>query len=211
MGQLSVENGEIRVSGAPPYTLPDYEPDFLSALFTSEPGEEGFIGDVMRHFSPQEKLDVKLAAKRHGGDVYRDFCRAAGKWVAVVNPDNKWHLEDFVPLYEAEVNTAWAHNVIITDANIRFITTPSGLVTFPEFQYVYGMNLLEHLDSHVAQLASRFTNIKRHITAELVRKTLLVTDRRGNIVTKVFPVLSSLPAEQWALPSGYSLVSEAVS
>ena len=210
MGQISIRGTELVALGEPPYDLPEeVDSQFLQTFFASQPGDECFIGEVMRHFSEQDKLDLKLTAKRMGGPAWAGFCRAAGKWAAVVNQDNCWHMEDFTPLYEAEINSAWAYNVIITHANIRFVTSDRGLMTFPEFRYQYGMDIIQHLDELQERTVQGFTQIKRHISSELVKRLLLVTDRRGNIVKKTFSVLESLPRTQWALPKGYSFVAEA--
>jgi len=207
MGEILVRSGSIIIDGAPPYNIPELNKHFLDSFLTTQPGEEGFVGDVMKHFTEQEKLDVKLAAKRIGGPTWAAFCKAAAKWAPIVNQDNLWHLEDFVLIYKAKLNASWAESVIITNANIRFVITPERAMSFPEFRFHYGIDIVSHIDNHEAQVVGNLNSVRRHITGELVKKTLLVSDARENLVKKVFPVLETLPPDLWVLPNGYTFVA----
>jgi len=204
MGQLDLAEGAITIAGAPPYELPsNLSKEFIDALLGSQPGEETFIGELAKHFSDQDKLHLRRSSESIGGDTYQAFCMAAGKWAAIVNQDNKWHMEDFDPIYEAEINSSWAYNVVLTSANIRFVRTPRGLFTFPEFLYVFGMDIVAHIEDRQRQVQSDLEEVKKHITSDMLRKRLIVTDPRGNVVTREFSVLESLSPQEWRLPPGF--------
>lgn len=207
MGLICVDGDTLTVQGAPPYTFKDgLTPGFLECLLAAEPGEEGFIGELAKSFTPQQKLDILLTVKSLGGAILDEFMGAAGKWAAVNNDDNQWHLEDFRFIYEAELNTSWAYNVLISTANIRFVRTPRGVLTFPEFQYIYGINLVDHIDDHIERLKHNLADVKRHITSELLLQRMSVIDPLGNVVTSSFPVLESIPPKEWVLPEGYTFL-----
>lgn len=208
MGQIGIRGVEIHIEGSPPYLLPEnMNKEFIDALLAAEPGDEAFIGEVAKHLSAQDKLLLKSRAKNCGDDTWKSFCIAASKWAAILNQDNRWHLEDFEPVYEAEINSSWAHNVILTTTNIRFVRTARGIFTFPEFLHVYGMNIVEHISQWQERTHESLEEVKKHITSEMERRQLSVVDAQGNIVRKEFVGLVSMPPERWRLPDGYTFLS----
>lgn len=216
MGSVALDSeGGIVTEGPPPYTLPDEIDDkFVASLFSKQPGESGFIGELSLSFDEKEKVRLRRACKHLEGDSWRTYCQHASRWAGLVNPDNKWHLEDFVPVYTAEISRGasdgvWAHRVIVTTTNIRFVQTARGLFTFPEFQWHYGQNIVEYISAFQAKEKDRLDEIRKHISAELEHRMLTVVDPHGNVVNQRFAGLSSKRPCEWRLPRGFSFLAEA--
>ncbi len=216
MGSLTLDKeGEITISGPPPYGLPEeIDDEFVEALFAKDPGEPGFIGELALNIPKDEKMRLRRACKELRGSSWTLYCQHASRWAGLVNPDNVWHMEDFVTVYEAEISRSasegvWAHRVIITTANIRFVETPRGLFTFPEFQWHYGQNIVEYIAAFQAEEMTRLEEVKEHISSELLYRNLTVVDPRGNVVTQRFAGLASKDSKDWRLPKGYSFMADA--
>ena len=212
MGCLVVSEGGILVKGAPPYELPDQiEPQFVAALFSKEPGEEGFIGEIALSIPKKEKERLRKGCKWLGGDLWHMYCQHASRWAGLVNGDNKWHLSDFVVAYEAEIargpsDGIWAQKVMITTSNVRFAETPRGLFSFPEFSWHYGQNIVDYIGAFQSTEAKRLDEVKRHISSELVYKKLSAVDPHGNVITQKFAGLESIAPKDWRLPKGYKFL-----
>jgi hypothetical protein len=203
-----MRDGKLELHGAPLYELPEQiSAELVQALFAAQPGDEDFIADVARAMTPASKDKLRLACHAIGGDLWKTYCRNAVRWAALVNSDNVWHLEDFEPVYEAQINAWWAHNVIVTNANIRFVTTPRGLFTFPEFKLTYGKDLIEHIQDYRAARNDELLEIITHITSPLVKKRVTLADDAGRLITREIVVLDSLEQQLWRLPAGTKLMS----
>lgn len=207
MGKVMLRESGLKLDGTPPYNLPDHlDQDFLERLLSSPPGDELFIGELAQHFTPYDKERLRAVCRSIGGALYRRYAREASCWAAVLNPDNQWHPEDFTLVYEAEVNTAWAYRVLITTSNIRFVRTPRGLFSFPEFNYNYGIDIVTHLRNWQKKVEDHLNDVARHISADLIKRKLTVSTPEGEIARIEYPVLATLPRNQWRVPDGYTVL-----
>jgi len=187
--------------------LPDsLTPAFLTELLSPLPGEEGFIGERAKGFSADDKLRLRKQAELIGGPVYRLYRLAARNWAAVLNRDNVWHLEDFENVYQADINCGWAQSVIVTSVNVRFVTTDSGVFTFPEFKHYFGTDVVEYITQWQEQVQLRLETVKQHITADLLRRKALVMNTDGALLTMSVIGLQMGEQVDWCLPAGYQLV-----
>lgn len=202
-------DGHVKLTGSPPYELGFLDKKFLDALFSTPPGEEGFIADLTQQLRPNDKVKLRVQCRAAGEEYWGKYKDAASKWASVVYGDNKWDLEDFDCLYEAEINSGYAHRVVITTANIRFVRTVAGeLLSFPEFNLRYGRNILDELDDKEQTMLEHLRNVRRAVTATMVWKNLIVADSNGCILCRRFAVLKDFPLDQQMLPDGCQYLSE---
>lgn len=212
MGTIKWQAGTVELDGPPPYRLPRKITKQLAvALLDTEPGDEHFIGELASYLIRRDKLRFRHACRDDlGKDVWLLYCKQSLKWAALINPDNKWHLEDFKPVYTAHIGSWWAHDVIITSVNVRFVTTPRGIFSFPEFELQYGKDIVQHIQDYKSIRADELDDITKHITADLIAKDLSVVDPEGRVLTQEFTGLRSQDPLKWILPDGYVCLGIAV-
>ncbi len=172
-----------------------------------EPGDPGFIGELARELSGIEKARLRLACKEMGGPRVAWWAKMAFRWAPIVNPDNKWHLEDFRFIYRAEVNIGWAREVMIADNNFRFVMTARGLFSLPEFEWTYRQSLLGHLQEMQARRTAELEAVCRHLEATLVSVAVVLVDKHGKRLQQKLRVLSCQTPDDWQIPEGMRLVA----
>lgn len=208
MGEIILRDGALVQQGAPLYELPqEVTRELVAALFSAQPGDEAFIAEICPQFTEGSKLRLRRACEQFGGEYWAVYVRHAARWASLVNADNKWHIQDFTPIFEAEVNSWWAHTIIITTSNVRFVQTPRGLFTFPEFAYSYGVNIVEHLNRYREARAAELEQLVKHITSPIVKKRVTLADDSGNLRSHEVIVLESQAPDEWRLPANTRLMS----
>lgn len=210
MGTFVIHEGRVVTYGTPPYVLPEEITEaFIRTLFSKEAGEDGFVGELAPLFNSDDKRRLRVTCKDIGGEIWRMYASHAARWASLINKDNRWHLEDFDIVFASPIGSWWADDVIITAQNVRFVTTPRGMFSFPEFQWQYGQNIMEHITEYQEKEVKRLDEVVSHITSELTCAELVVADREGNILVKKFTGLESQPHSEWAMPQGFTFISEA--
>jgi len=209
MGKILVTaDREIIVRGTPPFRLPDIvAPDFAIALLATEPGDKYFVAEVARCFTPSDKKRLRKECKRIGGSVWDLYRSKATKWSSLINNDNRWHIEDFDVIYRVEIGSDHAKEIIVTSANVRFVSNGERLLTFPEFELTYGINVSHYLEEFRHSINETIDECQRHITSDVIQKNMSVIDPNGHVQTKGFIVLESQDEKDWRLPNGYTLLS----
>lgn len=209
MGKIFVtEDKELVIRGTPPFALPEtITPDFAIALLATDPGDKYFVAEVARCFTPSDKRRLRKECKAIGGSVWDLYRSRAIKWSALINNDNKWHLEDFDVIYRTHIGSDRIKEILITSANVRFVSDGDRLMTFPEFEWIYGLNVSHYLEEFRYNINNTIDECQRHITADVVRKNMSVVDPKGRVQTKAFIVLESQEEREWQLPNGYTFLS----
>jgi len=208
MGHLKLINGKLVKEGYSPYYLPAViSREFVLELLNVERDSEFFIGELAKHFVFSDKRRLAHTCKQLGNDVFALYRQHAYKWAAVINEDNKWRLEDFTSVYEARIDTGWVDRIVITKSGTRFCVTADKILTFAEFQWVYGQTILDHLDSKKQQELDRLEQVKKMIQSELISLRLCVVDSAGLVHTKEYIGLEDQDPRDWRLPDGMTFLA----
>lgn len=209
-GSIAINvRGEIEVTGRTPYYLPEtLTTDFVCTLCAYKPGDELFIDDLFRMVPGKEKRRLRDWVVQENGAAFQDWLRLAYSWPAVMNEDNQWHVDDYEPIYEVEVNQGWAKRILITDQNGRFILTPQGYQTFIQFRYVYDIDITDYLCQRQERTIEHLDEVRRHIASSLVHKRITAVDPGGRVVALQIAVLESQGCHQWHIPAGYQFLAE---
>jgi hypothetical protein len=197
------------VEGAPPYKLPDELTDeFVVALMSTKYKDENWVAELAIHLPKSEKTRLyRTCHSKLSKDTWIVYSHNAKNWASILNEDNKWHLEDFKIVYRAKIDSWWVHEIVISSYNNRFAVTSLGVLTFPEFEIRYGMDIVKHLLTFKSVKIDEIDNIIQHITSDLVTKNLTVVDPDGNVCTKEFIGVVSQPPSEWVLPKGHVFLS----
>jgi hypothetical protein len=207
-GEIRLTSNGLAFHGRPPYVFPAaITADLIHALQKLEPGDPGFIGELATELVPSEKRRLLATCKALGQPYHQWWARLAITWAPILNEDNKWHLEDFRFIYRAEINVGWAREVMISDHNYRFVQTPRGLFTLPEFEWVYRQSLLGHLQDMQERQHAELAAVRRHLEASLVSVVVVLADRAGKEQKQQLRVLSCQTPDDWQIPAGLRLVS----
>lgn len=208
MGQITLKNGKLDLVGVAPYELTEdnLSRELVQAMLDEPLGSETFLGDLARDMEPETKEVFRQFCRLEGGSLWRQCCVMCAKWAPLLNADNKWHLEDFDIIFDAVIDAWWAQRVIVTSSNIRFVGTPRGLFTFPEFHHVYGLSILDHLHDYAAARKDEIRSVVDYIQAELVKKEVIIADSEGRQMKSEIAVLENQPQDLWRVPSGYTLL-----
>lgn len=211
MGMISLGDAGIELEGAPPYRFPKViSKEMALALLHTKPGDEHFIGELAAYWDKDEKQRFRLTCRdKLGQDVWLMYCGHAIKWAAVINHDNKWHLDEFNIVYSASIGSWWVHEVMVASINIRFATTARGLFTFDEFKMQYGKDITSHLMDYRDVRHDELEEVVQNINAELVEKNLHIVDPAGKVGCKKFRGLKTIDPSRWVLPAGHVFLSVA--
>lgn len=200
----------VQRTGDPPFLLPQVISfELLAQLAASRPGDEIFIGDLALGWSLTDKKRLQAAYQDYRDQsegVWRAYCAHVLKWASVLNGDNQWKLTDFEIVYEAQVESCYCHRVIVTNANVRFVDTPRGLMTFAEFHWHYGVDIVAHLEAYKEQRAAEIDDILRHIQSQLMSREVPVITPEGAVGKAQVTVLESMERDLWRLPDGCRLL-----
>ncbi len=200
----------IQTEGAAPYALPDpLTEEFLRKWFILEPGEPCFFGELARDLSAEAKRKLNATSKSIGGVVQELFIEHAIQWAPVLNFDNIWHLDDFRILYSGTIGAGWADKIIITEQNVRLVTSSQGLLSFAEFEWIHQQPLVQYLVKYKAEVTNRVDDVIEHAFARLVRRRIHVID--DTMIPKVIEAagLESMHPKHWILPPGCSFLAVA--
>jgi len=197
------------LEGHAPYTLPDLiSRKLLDYLLSLEPGDEHFIGELLSDVPYEEKLRLRNVCKDDFDSSYwLPYSRHVMSWASVLNRGNQWNLLEFPAIYRANIRSWWVDDVIVTSPGLRFATSPRGVFTFPEFEWIYGQNITTHIDSARRSESDRLQDVIKHISSELIKRELRIVDAAAQEVRiETVTGLKSLPLERWVLPEGWTLV-----
>ncbi len=211
MGHLILKGKVLERTGNPPFLLPADELPFelLAHLAMSQPGDEIFIGDLAQGWDLADKKRLQAAyqaGRSRSESVWRAYCAHVLKWASILNGDNRWKLTDFEVVYEAQIDSCYCHRVIVTNANVRFAEAPRGLLTFAEFDWHYGINIVNHLEAYKSQRVAEIDEVLRHIQAQLTCREVPVITLEGSVGQTKVTVLESMERDLWRLPQGYKLL-----
>jgi hypothetical protein len=206
LGKIEFSNNQISVSGHPLYELPEIiSPEFIMKWAETGPMDDMFIGELSRFIDKQSKRRLRDTAfglrtsHREAWDAYKSV---AMKYAPVTNPDNVWHLEDFTPVYIAEVGHAWVDHVILTSVNMRFVRSSRGVFTFPEFAWLYGTDIVGCIKERIDAETNRLTHILETIQSDLIERQASIINAEGKVQTIKLSGPENIPVANWLLPKG---------
>jgi hypothetical protein len=214
-GCIYVRDGVLKVPGIPPYSLPEsIDPTFVKLLFAAPPGDEHFIGELASGFLQPERSRLFHACRNLGGDSWETYRTNAMKWAWLVSDSGTWDISGLRMVYMAEVNAPKLIKLAICDRNIRFVDTPLGWMTFPEFKWKFGEDVVTHIEAFAAATDAKHNELMRHLQeialsakSEMIVKEAVVVTPQG-VQTMPIAGLANIPTKNWTLPAGYSFLEE---
>jgi hypothetical protein len=208
MGRIVFSDEGLKLLGAPPYKFDEeLSPEKAEILLDEPLGSDTFIAEIARQMDPEDKETfLNYCINQCSETIRRKCCILCARWAPLINKDNIWHLSDFDVIYDADISAWWAQRVIVTSTNIRFVETARGLFTFPEFQYIYGISIVDHLLDYSRERQLELMDVIRHIQADLIKRKVIVADSEGKQATREISVLEVQPMDTWRVPSGLTLL-----
>lgn len=206
-GVLDNNGRTIVAHGTAPYALPpELDRAFITTWMMLKPGDPCFIGEIAKDFLDTTRRQLAEFCSSIGGPWHEWWATAALTWASVLNASGKWDLTDFTPIYRAQIDAGWALQVIIMLTGERFVVTPRGVCTLPEFQWQYGQDLIQYLRGQQALQIDLLDRVISHLISEA--KTVWVRARApdGQEVMHQITVLACQTVDDWAIPEGYQLI-----
>lgn len=174
---------------------------------TLSPGDPCFIGEVAADLTRQARADFTRTCRvKRPGPVFAWWAKAALSWAGVLNADGKWDLNQFKPIYRARIDAGWALEIIVCACSSRFVLTPRRVMSLPEFEWLYGMDVIKHLLDQQKERTAVLTSAIEHLQSRVQKIPVILADMAGNEIVHELPVLACQKIDDWTIPSGYRLV-----
>ncbi len=207
-GRLECDGRTISAHGVPPYGLPaPLDETFLRCWMQLKPGDPCFVGEISRELTDEGRKKLFHYCQLTGEATLQWWGEAALSWAGVLYEGGKWQLDDFTPIYHAQIDAGWALQIMIMATGERFVITPRGPCTLPEFQWQYGQDLLEYLFAQQALQTSIIQSVITHLTSPHKDVWVRLQYQDGQEVMAQIKVLECQKVDDWIVPAGSRLIS----
>jgi hypothetical protein len=210
--QIQIENGQVvnqldqnQADTCETIELP--EPLTLAvarAMFDTPIDHPCGLPNLILRTSPEDRVRFEKFCRENG--LEGEWACAAVRWVGLLNHDNSWHLEEFNIVHRARVGSWWVDEVAMTDTGHQFVTLDERVYTPAEFEFVFGTSLTAHLVEFANFQKSQLEQLVRALSDGLVIRKACVQDSEGKLAEVQLTGPRQIPAEEWELPPGVSLV-----
>jgi hypothetical protein len=207
--QIQIENGHVvnALNMVEPIELP--EPltlEVVRAMFDTPADSPCYLPNLILTISSEDRARFEQFCRDN--DMGQEWASAAVRWVGLLNPDNQWHLDEFNIVHRARVGSWWVDEVVVADTGHQFAITDDRIFTPAEFEMVYGTSLSDHLLEFASFQRSQLVQLTETLAAGLIVRRACVQDHEGQVGTMPITGPSTVPAEEWILPEGCSLVDQ---